>query len=668
MTPEDNELRRALEARSGAASPEFRSRLSQALRTRPAAPSLMPAIAFATAVVLTATSVGILVAARQLGRSNHTVASGARTESPSPLPPGGFNFQLSAPSADVVWALYDPDKLYRSTDGGSSWQIRSMPSEFGVHAKVSFIDDLQGWWLASGSPATQCQDEVAAVWHTVDAGATWQKLPATGIGPSQCKDGIWFFDRKHGFVTAHDLNNRPTVYRTADGGNTWAATTLQDPAYFKSAPGGFTLQVRWMKQFGSSTYMEVFGSQDDPNLPHDNQFILKSTDGGASWTLVTKVPSQAIVMVTESRWLDFTIQGQAMESTNGGQQFHQFASNYAGDPPKDPQLLFADSQVGFASGPGYLLRTIDGGSQWTRLAPPGATVSAPSPSASPSSIPMPSDAVLSAPSANAVWALVASQYLFRSIDQGSTWEQRSWAVSGPRGGGHPLIAFVDDTNGWAMFPGLPATQCSQQGVQIWRTTDGAKSWQLVAAVDGNTAANGLAFDQCKDVIYFADATHGFVGAEDSTGFTVWRTADGGLTWSATRLPNPPGFTPGGGSIPITSIKAFGDGSVLAYAEPYVFESNNGGATWTYLNQTPESQSREIEFVTPTRWLKIQGNLETTDAGKTWHAFTHTDEEAAGVYSTFVFATDKVGYATVRGDIRRTVDGGANFVLIKGTWP
>ena len=60
--------------------------------------------------------------------------------------------------------------------------------------------------------------------------------------------------------------------------------------------------------------------------------------------------------------------------------------------------------------------------------------------------------------------------------------------------------------------------------------------------------------------------------------------------------------------------------------------------------------------------------ETTDAGKSWHAFSCDYQDAAGVASTFVFGSDRVGYGTVRGGVRRTIDAGAHWELIKGTWP
>ena len=104
MTHDEDDLRRALEARSGDPSPEFRNRLSQSLQVRPASRNLIPAIAFATVLVLSATSVGVLVAARHLGKTTGTAASGARAEVSPPLITDFTTVQLSAPVVQLhVW-------------------------------------------------------------------------------------------------------------------------------------------------------------------------------------------------------------------------------------------------------------------------------------------------------------------------------------------------------------------------------------------------------------------------------------------------------------------------------------------------------------------------------------------------------------------------------------
>lgn len=291
---------------------------------------------------------------------------------------------------------------------------------------------------------------------------------------------------------------------------------------------------------------------------------------------------------------------------------------------------------------------------------------------------MPSNAVLSAPTANVVWALVGSQYLFRSTDQGRTWQQEAL----PANGFFTDVSFVDQNDGWVFTGGPAGTQCSSGGATLWQTTDAGAHWAVLAGVDAASSARtagSIAPEQCKESLSFIDREDGFLDSWDDNGApSIYRSTDGGMTWSRSRLSDPPGFTTlgAGDTLRAGHVKAFG-ATLLVDASgmqpdglhSYVFQSTDGGASWSYLANGPNNaRFPQLSFLTPTRWLEMPDGFETTDAGKTWHTFTYHDEEAAGVPSTFVFADDKVGYATVRGDIRRTVDGGANFVQIKSSWP
>jgi photosystem II stability/assembly factor-like uncharacterized protein len=51
-------------------------------------------------------------------------------------------------------------------------------------------------------------------------------------------------------------------------------------------------------------------------------------------------------------------------------------------------------------------------------------------------------------------------------------------------------------------------------------------------------------------------------------------------------------------------------------------------------------------------------------GATWHAFTFDYSQAAPIAPEIVFGDPLVGYATVRGAIQRTVDGGAHWTQLK----
>ncbi|HEV2140355.1 MAG TPA: hypothetical protein VGT01_04115 [Candidatus Dormibacteraeota bacterium] len=634
--------------------------------------SLTFAVAIVTMLAISIGSLGALLVARHFRSA--ALASGARVASPAPSPTespnaSGPDVQVVAPTTNVVWTLVDHAHLYRSTDQGNRWEQR--PSQVG--RKISFVDDQMGWLLSPGSAATQCEEQRTDVWHTTDAGATWQKLAARGVAPGQCKDGIWFVDAKDGFLSAGDPNHQPTIYRTSDGGNTWTASTLPDPPDFKTLPGGFTLDAVWVKRFGFRIYLEAAGTQGAgtpyPDVP-DRRYLFTSTDSGATWKWMQKVPPLPVVMVTETRWLALSAPGQSSETVNGGQQFHQFATDFNPDSSAGTQFVFADSLLGYASGKGLLQRTADGGSHWVRISSPGGPAPSPSPTPAQSPIPMPTTAQVSAPSANVVWALVAGVYLFRSTDMGKTWEQKTTPPYNNPAGVDALIAFADANDGWVLARYAAQADCLYQEVHLWRTTDGAATWQLVSFAQYSGASPGsLPIEQCKESMYFADARHGFVGASDPTRQIVYRTSDGGVTWSAAQFSFPPGFTSGAGRLDIVSIKSFGS-DVRAYAPPYVYGSPDGGVTWGLLAQT-STVAYDLAFVSASRWIVLappDESTETTDAGKTSHLFATDYSQAAPIAPQVVFADSTVGYATVRGSIQQTLDGGTHWGMIKNSWP
>jgi hypothetical protein len=120
--------------------------------------------------------------------------------------------------------------------------------------------------------------------------------------------------------------------------------------------------------------------------------MFRSTDNGVTWSWLMKIPSRYIAIVSESRWLQLIWPGQSMESINSGQQWHPYASDFSSDTPVGgPQIVFADSQVGYAEGRGALQRTIDGGLHWERIATPGTYAPIPSPSPTVSQIEAPPD-------------------------------------------------------------------------------------------------------------------------------------------------------------------------------------------------------------------------------------------------------------------------------------
>jgi photosystem II stability/assembly factor-like uncharacterized protein len=122
-------------------------------------------------------------------------------------------------------------------------------------------------------------------------------------------------------------------------------------------------------------------------------------------------------------------------------------------------------------------------------------------------------------------------------------------------------------------------------------------------------------------------------------------------------------------------------------DQHVFGSDDGGASWSHIAGGPYNfvpmlagPSRAESYVpgtlallTATHWLFIgppDQSQETTDAGASWHPFETDYSQGAPVPPIITFADAEVGYATVRGSIQRTLDGGAHWERIEtpGTVP
>lgn len=267
-----------------------------------------------------------------------------------------------------------------------------------------------------------------------------------------------------------------------------------------------------------------------------------------------------------------------------------------------------------------------------------------------------------------VWASVAgsqSDLLFRSADQGATWQQRTLPVSGGSVA-RSAISFVDGTHGWYLQASSPGTQCTGQGTAVWRTVDGAASWQ-------NLAAQGIGFYQCKDNLSFVDQQTGFITAWDQNHQpVVYRTANGGASWTVSLvLPDPPGQrTSGGGFMlrpgPVVrfGVDLFVDGG--GWQHLYVYRSRDGGATWAYLATVPGvTDVDEVAFLDASHWWLSGPGLGpsdryTSDAGAHYAPARGAPDSAAPISPVFTFAGLNLGYATVRGTIWRTTDGGTHW--------
>ena len=293
------------------------------------------------------------------------VVLGQATPEPVPLPTFA---RLSAPSENVVWTLVAGHLLFRSVDQGATWEQRPLPSGPSPNVTMSFVDDQEGWLAAAGSPATQCQVQGVVIWHTADGGSTWQRLDSAGIGGGGCKGEVSFIDSLHGFLDVSGPNSQPVMYSTADGGATWSPSQpLPDPPGVTTGPAGFEL--------GAAGHVQSFGSTllVPARAPGAQLVVYESDDGGATWAYAASGPvgDASIGLATASHWLQLITPGLSQETTDAGATWFASASDYSQAAPVAPEVIFASSNVGYATVRGRISRTLDGGEHWTTLDTPG---------------------------------------------------------------------------------------------------------------------------------------------------------------------------------------------------------------------------------------------------------------------------------------------------------
>jgi photosystem II stability/assembly factor-like uncharacterized protein len=126
---------------------------------------------------------------------------------------GWFPVIVAAP-AHVI--LQGTNELYVSADSGLTWSTRPLPTE---PTSWDFADASHGWVWAFGNPTAN------GLYRTTDGGATWAEVNPSP--PFQNNFGInvdlQFVDAKDGFAIGSPASDATitNMWKTGDGGRTW---------------------------------------------------------------------------------------------------------------------------------------------------------------------------------------------------------------------------------------------------------------------------------------------------------------------------------------------------------------------------------------------------------------------------------------------------------------
>jgi len=235
---------------------------------------------------------------------------------------------------DIAWAgstlaVATGEGIYLSEDGGETWRM-AFDASFGVRSAAIL-----------NSTTAVALDRWGGIHRTSDGGDTWV-TDFESFTRENLSD-VWFTDRNTGIV----VGDNGTILRTTDAGQTWELPY-----------GGTESDLRAV----------AFGGPDLGVAIGDSVIIL-TTDGGITWTGAT-VP----IDIPEDYWgfRDVTFVDGAvvvvvghhsiLRSEDGGASWSEQYRAPAGEILL--AVSFSDSMTGWVVGADIVLQTADGGRTW----------------------------------------------------------------------------------------------------------------------------------------------------------------------------------------------------------------------------------------------------------------------------------------------------------------
>lgn len=255
------------------------------------------------------------------------------------------------------WAVGTDGTIIHTNDGGTAWTSQTSGTTndlFSVH----FVNVSTGWVVG---------DE-GIVLRTANGGTNWE---AVASNTTDHLDDVFFLDETHAWIVGgtitvrfstktgfSNLRHTNVVLRTINGGASWLKSTnlgsgrLLHSVHFADARYG------WAVGYGYA----LLGPW---NLA-DRNIILRSTDGGVTWSSQTIGPLDHLFDVQavgqNSGWIAGD-NGVLLHSTNGGIDWTERISNTSS---KLLGLHFANAEQGWIVGDdGLILHTEDGGDKWS---------------------------------------------------------------------------------------------------------------------------------------------------------------------------------------------------------------------------------------------------------------------------------------------------------------
>jgi len=416
-----------------------------------------------------------------------------------------------------------------------------------------------------------------------------------------------------------------TIIKTTDGGNSWKTITSNtttlllkvhsyngeivivtgyDGTILRSIDGGinFTQVIS-----GVGNGRDLWGAKmlnDSVGwVCGTNQTLLKTTDAGQSWQMVTAGLNQhywSLDFLNEEFGMIACGGGIVLKTTNGGNTWIQ---TQAGDTRALYTIDIIDSLHVAAAGGSYgkNVYSSDGGTTWIQ---------------NPDLIYENGVNCIVFINADTGYAIGENWAIRKTENRGQIW----WASA-------PVYA-----DWWLNLLPNGIGYAAGNALRLYKTSNGYDSWKK------------LFFTDNINDVHFINEDKGFIVVRDPA--KLYKTTNSGISWDS--VPGAPG---GVDLLFLDSLTGF-------IAEDKIYKTTNGGDNWYQTNSLGLGAGK-IFFVTNQPGWATSGRsiLKTTDGGENWFVqITHPSDS----YTSIFFVDSLNGWATSRY-IWQTTNGGTNWI-------
>ena len=445
------------------------------------------------------------------------------------------------------WFVYAPSNgpgggIYKSTDGGTSWQqltaglptgaigrtgIAVAPSRpRRVYAVVDCLDPEPGAapGPAAGGPSGQpAPPGQGGVFRSDDAGATWRKVSSDAMLWGRG----WYFEKVTVDPKDPDLVYVPNidVNRSRDGGQTWDV--------IRGSPGGDDYHQVWISPDDSDT---LIVASDQGTIVTRNARAQDPRD--ITWSSWLNQPTAQIYHVSVDYRFPYWVTGAQQDS---GAVAVRSRGKFAQISMRDWEPIAAGGESGYTAGdpahPGIVYG--GAGTRWdlelNRPMPGTTSPQSPEPARADWTQPL----VLSAADPHALY--YANQFLFKSTDGAHTWARISPDLTRPDPGVPPNLdaAAAADTDGgrkrgviYTIAPSplsAPTVWVGTDDGLLYLTQDDGQTWQNVTPSDLSSWSRVTMLEASH---FDASTAYASVDRHQLGDFEphVYRTRDLGKTW------------------------------------------------------------------------------------------------------------------------------------------